>query len=411
MRPTAEHEPEQRDLRRLIPFALALLLAVGATAPATAAHDPTDELAEVQSEIADLNRRISQARASSRQVAAELEAANQRVSEVQAELLEAQTKVDSVRLQITENEAKVASLNAQLVELQRKLADTQTKLRATIADLEIQAVEMYMNASSSMGVLLLEFESASELAIGLAYTSDLAGNSEDLIDTFELLRADETRQKEDVDRRKSDVETTLALLDQEKAGLEADVARVEELRTQAEADLAEARGLLNRIYTDIAAAEEHKDGLEADAARLEREIAARAKSSGTRPGVLSWPVSGRMTSSFGYRIHPIFGTKRLHTGIDLASPSGTPIKAAGPGEVILAETYGGYGRAVVIDHGGGLTTLYAHQSSIAVSRGQIVVTGETIGYIGCTGYCTGPHLHFETRENGTPVDPLKYLNG
>ncbi len=406
----AEHEPGLPELRRFLLTALALAMALAATVPAFA-HDPTDELAEVQSEISALNKKISAARASSRQVTSELNAASQRVAEIQAQLVEAQGKVDAVRLQIAENEAAVEALNARLVELQRQLADTQTKLRATISDLEVQAVEMYMNASSSMGVLMLEFESASELAVGLAYTSDLASNSEDLIDTFELLRADENRQKEDVDAQKAGVEATLAQLDQERATLEADVAKVEELRARAETDLAEARKLLNRIYGEIAAAEEHKDGLEADAARLEREIAARASTSGTRPGVLSWPVSGRLTSPFGYRIHPIFGTKRLHTGIDLAASTGTAIKAAGPGEVILAETYGGYGRAVVIDHGGGLTTLYAHQSAILVSRGQLVITGETIGRVGCTGFCTGPHLHFETRENGTPVDPLKYLSG
>ena len=406
----AEHEPGRPELRRFFPAALVLTLALAATVPAVA-HDPSDELADVQSEISALNKKISQAQASSRQVAAELNAASKRVGEVQSQLAEAQGRVDSVRLQISENEAAVEALNARIVELQRKLAETQTKIRATLSDLEIQAVEMYMNASSAMGVMMLEFESASELAVGLAYTSDLASNSEDLIDTFEALRADETRQKEDVDEQKAGVEATLVRLDGERATLEADVARVEELRLQAEDDLAEARKLLNRIYAEINAAEEHKDGLEADAARLEREIAARASSSGTRPGVLSWPVSGRLTSSFGYRIHPIFGTKRLHTGIDLAASTGTPIRAAGPGEVILAETYGGYGRAVVIDHGGGLTTLYAHQSSIAVSRGDTVITGETIGNVGCTGYCTGPHLHFETRENGTPVDPLKYLNG
>ncbi len=165
----AEHEPGLPELRRFLLTALALAMALAATVPAFA-HDPTDELAEVQSEISALNKKISAARASSRQVAGELNAASERVAEIQAQLVEAQGKVDAVRLQIAENEAAVEALNARLVELQRQLADTQTKLRATISDLEVQAVEMYMNASSSMGVLMLEFESASELAVGLAYT-------------------------------------------------------------------------------------------------------------------------------------------------------------------------------------------------------------------------------------------------
>jgi len=116
-----------------------------------------------------------------------------------------------------------------------------------------------------------------------------------------------------------------------------------------------------------------------------------------------------VTSAFGYRTHPIFGTKRLHTGIDIGVGYGTPILAAESGVVILSGGYGGYGNAVVIDHGGGLSTLYAHQSSIAVGNGARIARGDVVGYVGCTGYCTGAHLHFETRENGSPVDPMKYL--
>ena len=99
----------------------------------------------------------------------------------------------------------------------------------------------------------------------------------------------------------------------------------------------------------------------------------------------------------------------MHNGIDLGLPAGSPIQAAANGKVILTERWGGYGRTVVIDHGGGLSTLYAHQSSIAVSVGDQVLAGDVIGYIGCTGYCTGPHLHFEVRELGSPVDPMQYL--
>ncbi len=118
---------------------------------------------------------------------------------------------------------------------------------------------------------------------------------------------------------------------------------------------------------------------------------------------------GRVSSPFGYRIHPILGVRKLHTGIDINGSTGTPISAAADGKVILSQTYGGYGRAVVIDHGGGMATLYAHQSSIAVSVGEVVTRGEVIGYVGCTGSCTGPHLHFEVRLNGVPVDPMQYL--
>jgi murein DD-endopeptidase MepM/ murein hydrolase activator NlpD len=214
-----------------------------------------------------------------------------------------------------------------------------------------------------------------------------------------------------VEGRRSEVQETIAGLETERAELEAEASRVEALRLEAEQELEEVRSLLASLSTQIAQAEEHKEGLEEDAQRLERELARIQANSGEKPGVLAWPVNGWLSSPFGYRVHPILGTRRLHSGIDLAASSGSPISAAASGVVIIAAPYGGYGNAVVIDHGGGLATLYAHQSRIVVSKGQAVATGDLIGYVGCTGLCTGPHLHFETRESGVPVDPMKYLRG
>ena len=120
-------------------------------------------------------------------------------------------------------------------------------------------------------------------------------------------------------------------------------------------------------------------------------------------------MSGRITSPFGPRVHPILGTTRLHTGIDFGSGFGTAIAAAAPGTVIHASGFGGYGNTVIIDHGGGMSTLYAHQSEINVANGAEVETGDTIGLVGSTGLSTGPHLHFEVRILGSPVDPAPYL--
>ena len=118
---------------------------------------------------------------------------------------------------------------------------------------------------------------------------------------------------------------------------------------------------------------------------------------------LIWPVSGPVTSTFGWR----WG--RMHEGVDIAASAGTPIQAAAGGTVIYASWMGGFGNLVVVDHGGGLATAYAHMSSIGSSVGQAVGQGQTIGYIGCTGHCFGDHLHFEVRSGGSPVDPLGYL--
>ncbi len=122
-----------------------------------------------------------------------------------------------------------------------------------------------------------------------------------------------------------------------------------------------------------------------------------------------WPARGRITSGFGLRRHPIFGTREMHTGIDIGAPSGTPVFAARAGRVTYAGSESGYGKLIVIDHGDGVTTRYSHLSIIDVRIGQVVLHGEMVGRVGNTGYSTGPHLLFEIRVNGKPLDPLKYL--
>jgi len=146
------------------------------------------------------------------------------------------------------------------------------------------------------------------------------------------------------------------------------------------------------------------NALAAADARIRSQLAG-AQNGDTTPSAsgLIWPVNGPVTSPFGYR----WG--RLHAGIDIGVPVGTPIHAAASGTVVIAGWVSGYGNYTCIDHGGGLATCYAHQSSFATSVGARVSQGQVIGYTGCTGHCFGPHLHFEVRINGTPVDPLGYL--
>ena len=123
----------------------------------------------------------------------------------------------------------------------------------------------------------------------------------------------------------------------------------------------------------------------------------------------AWPIAGEITSPFGWRVHPVFGTEKFHTGLDIAADYGDPIVASNSGTVIYADWMGGYGNAVMIDHGGGIVTLYGHNSSLAAYDGQQVAKGQIIAYAGSTGYSTGPHCHFEVRIHGEVTDPLDYL--
>lgn len=184
--------------------------------------------------------------------------------------------------------------------------------------------------------------------------------------------------------------------------------------------------LVGKIKQDRQAAEQAVNQLLADSGQIESMIrrimaqrramdaaARRTNPRYVRPnmgtGRFTWPCAGVVTSAFGFRMHPILKRMIGHHGIDFGAYSGTPIYAADSGEVIYSGWYGGYGKVVIIDHGADLTTLYGHQSSYVVDSGARVRKGQLIGYVGSTGQSTGPHLHFEVRKNGTPINPMNYL--
>ncbi len=393
--------------RKILALLVGTLIFLGVT-PAVA-HDPSADLEEVRRQMSELEAKIDNSKAASRRVGKELGDAQAKLDEALAVVMAAQAKVDAKQAEIETAEARIELLTSQLEAIESRLAKTRARLAKTEGDLQQQAMIMYMDAATSSGSVMLAVSEGSDLTVGLAYLDRLAGSSEDLIDSFEILKRDEERQQAEIEIGRLEVEAELEQLEVQRADLEEELEAVEEIRHEAEDELAQAQALLNRIRSDISSYEDHLDALEDDAARLQRELAASQSSGGSKPGVLGWPVNGPVSSPYGYRIHPIFGTRKLHTGIDISAGSGTPIRAAESGTVLIAGGYGGYGNAVVIDHGGGLATLYAHQSSLAVSAGQTVARGDVVGYVGCTGFCTGPHLHFETRENGVPVDPMKYL--
>jgi len=214
--------------------------------------------------------------------------------------------------------------------------------------------------------------------------------------------AAERQQREDVQA------SLVAHQEQLSSEQEQWVARREETSRFAD----ERRRLLERVRTERREQEAAIRELEAESARI-TEIIRRSARGGRRGPILTlrngellWPVSGRVSSGYGWRIHPIFGTREFHTGIDIAAPYGMPIQAAQEGIVIYNGWMRGYGMLVILDHGGGLTTTYSHLSAGLVRVGEHVARGTTIARIGSTGWSTGPHLFFEVREDGRPVNPL-----
>ena len=187
------------------------------------------------------------------------------------------------------------------------------------------------------------------------------------------------------------------------------------LVTQSEQKQADIENLYNQKSNLLSGAKADKNALVAMQNQLtakESQISSILESYkyGTTPtGKLMWPVIGLLTSYFGMRYHPILHVNRMHTGIDIAAPYGTPVRAADGGQVIQAGYDSGYGNSIIVYHGGGLATWYAHLQGFNCSVGQSVVKGQVIGFVGSTGMATGPHLHFEVRINGAPQNPMQYL--
>ncbi len=209
-----------------------------------------------------------------------------------------------------------------------------------------------------------------------------------------------------------------ASADDAEARAKAQQQRLNRLAGKRSSALKNARVHRSAIKDRLVELEQEQERLAEAAAKAAREearrraAAAAAGASVTPTGDLRWPVNGgNISSRVGPRIHPVFGYPSCHTGVDIAAPSGTPVLAAESGTVAAVTSGGAYGNAVLVAHGDGLTTFYAHLSSVAVSTGRQVGAGQQIGGVGSTGWSTGPHLHFETRVNGTAYDPLGWFGG
>ncbi len=214
------------------------------------------------------------------------------------------------------------------------------------------------------------------------------------------------QDKQDLEMRKSDLEV-------KKKELENALKQQESMRAQLDEQKAEKKQILASVQNERAAFEKALQELEETSRQLEQMIrqlqGGSSEALGT--GVYTWPTPGftTITSPYGMRYHPILKTRKMHTGVDIGAPMSATIVAADSGKVIHAGWMGGYGQVIVIDHGNGVSTLYAHQSAFLVGNGATVSKGQAIGKVGSTGWSTGPHLHFEVRINGSYTDPMPYI--
>lgn len=214
---------------------------------------------------------------------------------------------------------------------------------------------------------------------------------------------------------KQEIETRQAELEKDKKTQAEEEKKTRAAREVMEQKVAKQRALIEKMKSDKAVFDQQYDELMAASKQIANMIRGShyhvnpSSGGGSGSGAMVWPISGPITSEFGWRTHPITGDQRFHSGLDIGGDYGVPVCAAQGGTVTYAGWISGYGNTVIIDHGGGITTLYGHNQSLAVSEGQSVSQGEVISYCGSTGNSTGPHCHFEVRQNGEPVSPYGYL--
>ena len=282
------------------------------------------------------------------------------------------------------------------------------------ADLDVEVVAAYKYAGTSAqfrGVVdaLQKSKSVTEFTNAYEQLRAATVGQVHLVDAITSLAERLQEQRVIVETLQRETDAAEAKARAERRHVAQLTAEQTDLVARVRADRTRRRNLLKELTAQQAEYTKRVEALQRQSDALMEELR-QYRYVGGAPGSkdMLWPTDGQVTSGFGYRMHPILKTRRLHAGIDIPAPTGQPIYAADDGTVVVSGTYGGYGKAIVIDHGEGMSTVYAHQSVLAADVGDDVLAGDTIGYVGSTGFSTGPHLHFELRLGGAPTDPLDW---
>lgn len=387
-------------------FLLACLLL--AVAPASG-HDGIHARKDaIDSRIDSLQAKIEAARKREGVLSSEISVVTSKIRALEDDVSSASARLDQLESVLALHQRKLDRLN-QLYGLQtRKLVFLQRQHKAATARLNKRIVDIYTSDPTSALTVVLEAASFSDLLDQLEFLNDIGAQDEHIAAEVERAKLQMQETRNSTRRTRKEVATTTRKV----ADRTAEQRAVRDRLAWSQRELATARrdkqSALANVQEDKDQAMEHVRELQAQSAALSAKIQSAQAVSSVPTGTASasgfvWPVQGVITSPYGWR----WG--RMHEGIDIAVPSGTPVVAAAAGSVIVAGWMGGYGNLVVVDHGNGVATAYAHNSGVTVGVGQSVAQGQLVAYAGSTGNSTGSHVHFEVRVNGSAVDPLGYL--
>lgn len=317
-----------------------------------------------------------------------------------------QQKLEKAREDLRTTTARYNNLLSNLSSMETQLNGAIAEFRAIDAAMKERIRQVYKHQRTGMFELILS-----------------ARDVNTLMDTFyfeKIVIQEDYKRMQAVKAKADEIARLKAQVESQRRMVEASIRDINNQRITIQNSIDENKSMIERLKKDKSYYERTEKELAKQSASIQNMIASMTKnnSSGTSQVKVSstgfiYPISGPITSPFGWRIHPIFKSRIFHSGIDIAGPNGGAIKASNDGRVIYSGWYGGYGKVVILDHGvingKPITTLYGHMSAILVSNGQYVKKGQQVGREGSTGYSTGPHCHFEVRVNGKPTNPLSYI--
>ncbi len=367
---------------------------------------------DLESTLNSKEAKLSKVRERKGVLTSTIEHYRKQIQQLTGEVAALRAQESAVRVRLDAKQSELNSAVAELDVAKKHLAVVKAHLKRALVSLRARLVAMYETGTPDILSVLVEAGGYDELVNRTEYLNRIHGLDEAVVTRVRDLR---NQVKSTVSRLRS-AKDRIEVARDAIASEEQALASARSAVQRRQASLVEARRSREDALARVTETEQDLDG---DVASIQAELAATLASTGSAPlpagpiqggngSGLIWPVDGPVVSGFGSR----FGGSEFHEGIDIAVPSGTPIRAAASGTVIFTESEassGGYGNFTCIDHGGGLSTCYAHQETFAVSAGQQVSQGDVIGYSDCTGHCFGPHVHFEVRINGAPTDPMGYL--
>jgi peptidoglycan DL-endopeptidase CwlO len=366
--------------------------------------------APLSSKIEEKRRAIERKKGRERVLTTTISSYTKRINALQGDITTLQTRQVRIEADLESKRAELARLQDLLREERIRLVKLRARLAESRAALSDRLVALYKADKPDVVTVILEADGFADLLERTEFMRRVSEQDARIIDRVRTAKAEATAAENRLDRledRQRDVTAVVARRREEVVDVkESLVSRQQEYR-----------GVKDQKTQALVSTRDQRHDLEGDLQALEKEQAAvlaklqAAQGGSGAPagpvrqgsGSMIWPVNGPIVSPFGMR----WG--RLHAGVDIAVPAGTPIRAADSGRVVLLGWTGGYGNYTCISHGGSLSTCYAHQSRYGTSMGASVSKGQVIGYVGCTGHCFGDHLHFEVRVNGQPVDPMGYL--